>query len=57
MSMALGGFLTDEQVRLRAVDGRGCWGLIEKMDDRHLKKDPIATVNLNHYSSSDTDIF
>jgi hypothetical protein len=54
--MTLGGFLAGEQVWLRAVDGGGLWDLTEIMDDRHLKKDPLAAVNLIHYSSSDTDI-
>jgi hypothetical protein len=55
--MIFGGVMTSEQVRLRAVDGGGLWDLTEIMDDRHLKKDPLAAVNLIHYSSSDTEIF
>jgi hypothetical protein len=42
--MTLAGVLAGEQVRLRAVDGGGCWDLTEKMDDRHLKKDPLAFI-------------
>jgi hypothetical protein len=54
--MTLGGVLTGEQVRLRAIDGGGCWDLTEKMDDRHLRKNPLTTANIIHYSSSDTII-
>jgi hypothetical protein len=55
--MILGGFLAGEQVRLRNVDGGGCWDLTEKMDDRDLRKNPLATAKHIHYSSSDTNIY
>ena len=54
--MTLGGVLTGEQVRLQAFNRKGLWDLIEIMDDRHLRKDPLATANHIHYSSSYTVI-
>jgi hypothetical protein len=54
--MTLGEVLGGEQVRLRAVDGVRLWDFTEKVDEKQLKNDPLATVNLIHYSSSDTDI-